>query len=166
MNLLNFIKNNSFAIIVTVVGSYWVYDHISTQYRIDNLSYGAQANSLRESLHIPIIDDYMSSDDGIRWEASREHPKENETLHAWKYVTTSESDPTTLTGEWDAYRRLDEQGRVLQFNILTEVSGDSVSIRKGNLFYFEEEYRDEHKLGEAAIDSICRSWDLGYLVKR
>ncbi|MDC7998035.1 hypothetical protein [Gilvibacter sediminis] len=165
MNLFNFIKKNSFAIIITVVGSYWVYDHFSTQSQIDNLRYGTKANTLRESLHIPIIDVYMSSDDGIRWESNRELPEENETLHAWKYVTTVETDPTILTGEWDAYRKLDAQGRVLQFNMLSQIDGDSVSIRKGNLFYFEEEYRDEHKLGEAAIDSICKSWGLDYLVK-
>ncbi|WP_438423888.1 hypothetical protein [Aquimarina macrocephali] len=166
MKILNLIKKNLFLIIVLIYGIYWVYDYFSTQKAIENLDFGINANELRKSLNIPIIDESMSSDNGYRWESWREKPKQNEILHVWKNVTPSESKKMILEHEFDAYRKLNSDGKIAQFNIISEIIGDSVSMRSGKLFYFDSEFRNEINLNEREIDSVSRSWGLNYLKKK
>jgi len=156
MKTLNLIKKNLFLIIVLIYGIYWTYDYFSTQ----------KANELRKSLNIPIIEESMYSDNGYRWESWRKKPKKNKILHAWKNVTPSESKELTLEHEFDAYRKLNPDGKIMQFNIISEIKGDSVSMRSGKLFYFDSELRNEINLNEREIDSVSRSWNLNYMIKK
>ena len=166
MKMLNLIKKNLFLIFLLIYGIYWVYDYFSTQREIDNFNFGINSNELRKSLRIPIIDESMTSDNGYRWESWREKPKRNETLHSWKNVTPSESEELILEHEFDAYRKLNSDGQIMQFNIISEVIGDSVSKRSGKLFYFDSENKNKINLTEMEIDSVAKSWNLNYLIKK
>ena len=166
MKMPNLIKKNLFLIFLLIYGIYWVYNYFSTQREIDNLNFGISANELRKSLKIPIIDESMTSDNGYRWESWREKPKRNEILHTWKNVTPSESKELILEHEFDAYRKLTSNGQIMQFNIISEIIGDSVSKRSGKLFYFDSENKTKINLNEMEIDSVAKSWNLNYLIKK
>ncbi|NER15275.1 hypothetical protein GWK08_17595 [Leptobacterium flavescens] len=163
--ILNLIKNNFFLIIILGYGIYWVYDYFDTKNKIDNLEYGAKSNPLRKSLNIPVIDNYMNGQNMFRWESWRKKPKDDEVLHVWKNITPSEKENSILSKEMDAFRKRDSNGRVMQLNIYSTVTGDSVSDRDGKFFYYNSEPRNTVDLSEEEIDSISKSWKLNYLVK-
>lgn len=105
----------------------------------------------------------MNSNNGYKWKSWRKKPKQNETLHAWKNIIPSESEEFILEQELDAYRKLNSDGKIIQFNIISEIIGDSVSMKSGKLFYFNSELRNELNLNEKDTDSFSRSWNLNYI---
>ena len=153
-------------IIIAYLAYYFSYNF----YQIRNLKYGVKANKLRIDLNIPIIEDDMNATSryndffGNRWKINRETPNANETLHIWKNVTPSEKPNEILDNEWDAYRRLVSNSRIMQMNIESQIIGDTTSVRKGKIFYIDSP-RDEKNLSEEQIDSISKLWNLDYLIK-
>jgi hypothetical protein len=160
------LKKHFFKIVLLIIGIYWAYDYFDNQNKIKSLDFATKANQLRKSLKIPLIDEHMSSKNGYRWESWSEKPNKNEILHAWKNITPSESENLLLNHEFDAYRKLNSNGRIMQFNIISEITGDSVSVRSGKFFFFDSEPRSEMNLTEKEIDSISRNWNLNYLTKK
>ncbi|WP_422106382.1 hypothetical protein [Winogradskyella sp.] len=164
MTRLN-LKKHFPKIVILIVGIYWVYNYFENQHEIKNMDFGMKANQIRTAINIPIIDEYMNSKNGYRWETRNEKPKAGETLHVWKNIRPSESEKLILNNEFDAFRRRDENGRVMQFNIISNVIGDSTSLRSGKFFYFDSKLTYKKDLTEKEIDSISISWGLDYLVK-
>jgi hypothetical protein len=158
-------KKHFFKIILLIFGIYFMYDYFDNRKNIENLNYGINANELRNSLKIPIIEDNMSAENrydeffGNRWKTWRQKPKENEVLHAWKYVIPSENKNYILNEEWDAYRKMETNGRTRQFNIYYKVINDSKITRTGRIFYNSEPY-ETSELNEREVDSLLRIWDI------
>lgn len=163
-------KNKIIYLITFIIITYSAYYFLINIYQIRNLNYGVKANKLRITLNVPIIDDDMAAESryneffGNRWKINRETPNANETLHIWKNVTPSEKPNEILDNEWDAYRRLDSNSRIMQMNIKSQIIGDTTSVREGKIFYIDSP-RDEKNLSETQIDSISNLWNLEYLIK-
>ncbi|WMI68218.1 hypothetical protein [Mangrovimonas sp. YM274] len=169
----NLKRKHIYGIILLIWGLYWTYDYFENKKNIKNLNYGIKANDLRKSLNVPIIDGYMSAqykyDDGFignRWESRRDKPKENEILHVWKNANPSDNKSFNLDDEDDGFRKLDNNGKIMQFNIYSTIIGDSISERKGRFFYYDSKPRMEKELNEMEIDSVAKSWNLNYLIKK
>ena len=167
------LKKHFFKIVLLIFGIYFTYDYFDNRNEIKNLNYGIKANELRKALNVPIIDEYMKArnrhDDGFfgnGWSSWSKKPNKNETLHIWKNVTPSENESFILNKEMDGLRKRNSDGRIMQLNIYTTIIGDSISKRTGRFFYYESEPRMEKELNEKEIDSIARSWNLNYLIKK
>lgn len=167
------LKKYFFKIVLLIFGIYFTYDYFDNRNEIKNLSYGTKANELRKSLNIPIIDEYMKArnrnDDeffGNGWNSWRKTPNENEILHIYKNVTPSEQESYILNEEMDGFRKKNAEGRIMQLNIYSTIIGDSISKRNGRFFYYESIPRMEKELNEIEIDSIAKSWNLNYLIKK
>ena len=165
------LKKHFFKIVLLIFGLYLVYDYFDNKNQIQNKFYGTKANDLRISLKIPIIDDYMTAvykhDKflGNRWESNRDKPKESEILHVWKEVNPL-TEKMELEDEDDGFRKMDKNGKIMQFNIYSTIIGDSISERKGRFFYYDSKPRMEKELNEMEIDSVAKSWNLNYLIKK
>ena len=170
MKKLNFIEKLINVLLVCLC-IYFLFKYFQNNYEIKNLSYGVKANSLRQSLNIPIIDENMNAvnmfDDyfGNRWETNRDEPQKNEILHTWKKVIPSEEKNFLLAEEWDAFRRRDSDDQITQFNIYTKVKGDSFVERNGKIFFYNSEVRNKVILDERGIDSVAKKWNLNHLIR-
>jgi len=170
MKTLN-LKKHFLKIVLLIFGIYFTYDYFDNKNQIKNKFYGTKANDLRISLNVPIIDDYMNAVykhdkfSGNRWESAHEKPKENEILHVWKEVNPL-TEKLELEDEDDGFRKMDKNGRIMQFNIYSTLIGDSISERKGRFFYYDSKPRMEKELNEMEIDSVAKSWNLNYLIKK
>lgn len=154
------------AIGLAMIG-YFAFNYFYQKHLISEFYYGAKANSIRTKLNVPIIDDYMESvnpynEFGNRWESSKEEPEINEVLHVWKSVSVDDSNGKIE--EMDGFRK-NINGRVAQFNIDSDIYGDTLSKRRGKIFYYKSELIGNENLTENQIDSISREWGLNYLVK-
>jgi hypothetical protein len=164
------LKKHFFTIILLVLGIYLTYDYFDNKNQIKNKFYGTKANKLRITLNVPIIDEYMKAvykhDQflGNRWESTRESPNGNEVLHVWKEVNPLTKNKE-LDDEDDGFRKIDKNGKIMQFNIYSTIIGDSISERKGRFFYYKSNPRMDKELDEKQIDSIAKIWNLNYLIK-
>ena len=165
------LKKHLFKIVLLIFAIYLAYNYFDNKKKIANLDYGIKGNVLRKSLNVPIIDEYMTAESkydeffGNRWESSREKPKSEEILHAWKVVIPSENEDYVLDEEMDAYRMKNENGRILQLNIYSKIINDSSLTRTGRVFY-NTEPREKLELNEKGVDSVVKSWNLNYLIKK
>ena len=165
------LKKHLFKIVLLIFGIYLTYNYFDNKKKIANLDYGIKANVLRKSLNVPIIDEYMTAESrhdeffGNRWESWREKPNSDEILHAWKVVTPSENEKYILDKEMDAYRMKNENGIILQLNIFSKIYNDSILTRTGRIVYHTEP-RTNIELNEKDIDSVVKSWNLNYLIKK
>jgi hypothetical protein len=165
------LKKHFFKIALLIFGIYFAYSYFDNKSKIENLDYGIKANDLRKSLNVPIIDDYMTAENkhdeffGNRWRSWREKPKTNEILHVWKNITPSENENFILGKETDAYRIKNENGRIRQLNIFSKIKNDSSLNQNGKIFY-NTEPREEFELNEIEIDSVLKSWNSNYIMKK
>ena len=165
------LKKHLFKIVLLIFGIYLTYNYFDNKKKIANLDYGIKANVLRKSLNVPIIDEYMTAESkhdeffGNRWESWREKPKSEEILHVWKVVIPSENEQYILDEEMDAYRMKNENGIILQLNIFSKIYNDSILTRTGRIVYHTEP-RTNIELNEKDIDSVVKSWNLNYLIKK
>jgi len=165
------LKKHLFKILLLIFGIYLVYNYFDNKKKIANLDYGIKANALRKSLNVPIIDEYMTAESrhdkffGNRWESWREKPNSDEILHAWKVVTPSENEKYVLDDEMDAYRMKNENGIIVQLNIFSKIYNDSILTRTGRIVYHTEP-RTNTELNEKDVDSVVKSWNLNYLIKK
>jgi regulatory protein YycI of two-component signal transduction system YycFG len=165
------LKKHFFKIVLLIFGIYLTFNYFDNNKKIANLHYGIKANALRKSLNVPIIDEYMKAESkhdeffGNRWKSWREKPNSKEILHAWKVVTPSENKQYVLDKEMDAYRMKNENGIILQLNIFSEIYNDSILTRTGIIVYHTEPRRSI-ELNEKGVDSVVKSWNLNYLIKK
>lgn len=157
----NIINTIAFLILI-----YFAFDYFYKKRLISEFHYGVKANSIRTKLNVPIIDDYMESvnpynEYGNRWESSNKEPENNEVLHVWKNVSV---DDVGRIEEEDGFRK-NVNGKIAQFNISSNIYGDTLSKRKGMFFYYKSKLIGNENLTENQIDSISREWGLNYLVK-
>lgn len=152
-----------------LIVAYLAFGFFYNRYRISILHYGVNANELRARLHIPVIDSYMKAKSkynaflGNRWESSNDFPKDNTPLHVWKTVTPL-TDTSGLDDEADAYRKKYNDTLYLQMNIFSKVRGDTIAIRNGKLFFYNNKQLDID-ITDMQIDSVSKSWGLKYLIR-
>jgi len=155
-------------VLILLVIGYWVNRLLFNEVRVSKLHYGVKANNLRQSLHIPIIDNYMEAENfrpiGTRWESEDDLPTDNSPLHVWKIITPL-SDTAGLYEELDAFRKRFNDSLFYQFNIHCKIIGDSSATREGKLFLYERDSLLHINLNEYKIDSIAHSWGLNYLIR-
>lgn len=131
------------------------------------IKYGKDANKIRENVKIPFIDSDMkrvrntSKTGGDRWENKAQ--KEG-LIHLWKIVIPGESD-YLLNEELDLYKKSEKDDKYWQLNLNSKIIGDSASIRKATLRFYNGHRFHEYVLDEKGIDSIFKKWELRYLVK-
>jgi hypothetical protein len=156
-------------ILLLLIVGYYVYNFFYKRNQLSKLHYGVKANSLREILYIPIIDDYMKATEsgppGSRWESKGDLPKGNTALHVWKTITPL-SDTAGLYEESDAFRKRFNDSLVYQLNINSKISGDTIANRKGQLFFYSRSSLPAIDINDDKIDSIARSWGLTYLIRK
>lgn len=135
--------------------------------------FGNSENAIRAKLHIPIIEDDMINKmeylryAGNRWESENlysdfgEMPK-----HVIKVVTLSKCDTCVERNEMDVFRKMGNDGEILQLNIDTKIHNRNSATRKGRVFVFNDTTdRSEITLDETGIGSVCKSWGLTSLIK-
>lgn len=157
-------------ILLLAFGIFFIYDYFDNKTKIQHLTYGVKANALRSSLNIPKIDSYMIAQNkhdsfDNRWESFIQKPIQEEVLHVWKYVSPSEVEGFLLGQEKDAFRKRNNDGKIVQLNIYSTILGDSLSSRRGSVFFYDSKPRNQLELDETGIDSVSKSWGLDYLNK-
>ena len=162
-------KNIPTILLLLLIVGYYAYNFFYKRNQLSKLHYGVKANTLRENLHIPIIDDYMKAKEfgppGSRWESKEDLPEGNITLHVWKIITPL-SDTAGLYEESDAFRKRFNDTLVYQLNIHSKISGDTMIIRKGQLFFYNRLSLLDIDINDDKIDSVARAWGLTYLVRK
>lgn len=132
--------------------------------------YGKTANFVRVYVNIPIIENDMTKVvkirgvDGGKWEAK----SSNNTLtqHLWKIVSPN-SGKYLLDKEIDMFRKYLKGNKTYwQLNMSSKIIGDSISIRKGTLGFYDDTLINEIDLDEGKLDSLFSSWGLNNLIKK
>jgi hypothetical protein len=150
--------------------AYWVCKYFNNQRKISNLHYGVKANSLRKTLHVPIIEDNMKPEhyneaiSGLFWKADQQLPSGNEVLHVWKNAIPF-SDKAGLWKESDGFRKKYSERLFYQLNIHSEILGDTTAKRSGKLFFYDKAELLDQDLNNYQIDSVLKSWGLMHLVR-
>ena len=135
--------------------------------RIETLSYGIEANALRQKLHIPLIESDMEAKhnagefNGNRWEADQDFPQGDEVLHAWKQVVPGEN--SVLYKETDAFRRAIGNNQYEQLTLFTTVENDASVTYSGVSIIlegksFETVDRNKKQYDSSQIQAILRNW--------
>lgn len=158
-------------IILLSFSLYGCYNYFENQKYISTLPYGILSNKIRQKLHIPIIDTDMIFKgffpDKRRWiNASNNlnvEPIDDKVIHIWKNVCLHEDDSLKLYEEHDGFSKK-INNRIVRLNIYSEIYGDTLSTRRGIVFFRDESLKSR-KLDDSQIDSIVKIWGLDYLVR-
>ncbi len=163
---MNYKKIVSFLVkIIAFVAVFFVMKFIFNEYIAYNLPYGKKANEIRMSANIPTIKSLMYSKDvnkkllGNQWLSIRKEPKKGEVLHIWK-IAIPEDESGILYEEKDAFRKMDEKGKIYQLNLYSTVENNIIIEQDAILFEIDSSNQNRKKISGVELETLTAEWKI------
>lgn len=155
------LKRLLFLIVVVVSSILGIF--LGSQYKANQLPYGKKANPQRIKMQIPTIKTTMYSGNvsdrlGNTWENIRQKPKEDEILHVWKTVIPNEK--YELDKEKDGFRKLDENGEIIQLNLTTIIKQGKIVEQRGKEFKSGSSYNERVVITGEELNRLLKTWEI------
>jgi hypothetical protein len=163
---MNYKKTISFLFkIIAFVAVFFIMKFIFNEYKAYNLPYGKKANEIRISANIPTIKSLMYSKNvnkrllGNQWVNIRKEPKKGEVLHIWK-LAIPEDESGILHEERDAFRKVEENGKIYQLNLNTIVDNNIIIEQDAILFEIESSYENQKEISGVELETLTAEWKI------
>lgn len=163
---MNYKKTVSFLVkIIAFVAVFFIIKFIFNEYEAYNLPYGKNANEIRMSANIPTIKSLMYSKDvnkkllGNQWVSIRKEPKKGEVLHIWK-LAIPEGESGILYEEKDAFRKMDENGRIYQLNLYSTVENNIIIEQDAILYEIDSSNQNQKKISGVELETLTAEWKI------
>jgi hypothetical protein len=163
---MNYKKTVSFLVkLIAFIAVFFIMKFIFNEYKAYNLPYGKKANEIRISANIPTIKSLMYSKNvnkkllGNQWVSIRKEPKKGEVLHIWK-LSIPEDESGILYEEKDAFRKMEENGKIYQLNLNTIVENNVIMEQDAILFEIESSNENRKEISGVELETLAAEWKI------